>query len=168
MVNDSSLLSLVESHLISSLGEVRSRASVTFIGCDPIDVLRFETDNGATYATIGMSRRPMSDPKEVAPDQIAGPRAELLITLVPGDDRVLKALAIAAMTPTVEGIVIADGVTLDLNEPIWPGAAFNGFVVGVPEMVGLALPAPADPVRFFPLHALTPEELAIARDVRVR
>lgn len=160
------VLSLVESHLIEALGAVQARASVTFVGCDPIEVLRFDTSTGATYATVGMSKRPMSDPTEVAPDQIAGPRAELLVSLSPADDRILRSLAVAAMTPTVDGIVIADGVTLDLSEPIWPDSEHQGFVVQEPTIVGLALPAPADPVRFFPLQPLTADELALARAVR--
>jgi hypothetical protein len=162
------VVSLVESHLVASLGEVRARASVTFVGCEPLEVLRFDAPGGATYATLGMSRNPMLDPTDPAPDPVRGPRAELVVTLAPADDRVLRPLAIAAMTPTVDGVVVSDGITLDMAEPLWPGSQQTGFVVGEPTLVGLALPAPADPVRFFPLTPLTPQELAIAREVRVR
>lgn len=159
-------LSLVESHLVTALGEVRARASVTFVGCDPIEVLKFDAPSGATYATVGMSRRPMVDPTDLAPDPVRGPRAEVLVTLDPDEDRVLRTLAVVAMSPTVDGIVVSEGVTIDLSEPLWPGAEYTGFVVNEPELVGLALPAPADAVRFFPLTPLSAQELAIAREVR--
>lgn len=160
------VLALVESHLTQLLGEVNARASITFLGCEPIEVLRFRTESGATYATLGMSRHPMSDPTELAPDQIAGPRAELVVTLTPAEDLVFRALAIAAMSPTVEGLMIAEGATLDLGEPLWPGSPLSGFIVGDPVLTPLSLPHPAEPVRFFPLTAISAAELALARDAR--
>lgn len=156
---------LVETHLRTSLGADTGRASVTFLGTDRIDVLRFGPDQGGMvcYATVGMSRLPMTDPLATQTDR-SGPRAELFLRLRSGRDGVARALAVLAAAPSVEGVVVAAGAGLDLGEPLWPGAGFTSVLVGepgglVPDLVGVD----TEPVRFFPILAMTPAEAAWKR-----
>ncbi|MFI6276062.1 suppressor of fused domain protein [Streptomyces sp. NPDC050988] len=169
------VLPLVEARLRSVLGEPDARAAVTFLGTDRIEVLRFtdgtagETDQGIVrYATLGMSAQPMADPTAVVADPVAGPRAELVLSVRAGaadTDKVLRPLAVLAASPQVEGLVVAPGASLDVGEPLWPGAPFTSVLVA--EAGGLIedleLDAPLDPVRFLPLLPMTPNEAAWKR-----
>lgn len=160
------VLSAVEAHLTSAFGEPDGRAAVTFLGADRIEVLRFGTDEGLVrYATLGMSAAPMADPNDPVADPVRGPRAELLLTVRGGRDEVLRPLATLAASPQVEGLIVAPGASLDLGAPLWPGAAFTGFLVAEPGglVEDLPLPEPADPVRFLPLLPMTPNEAAHKR-----
>jgi hypothetical protein len=160
------VLVAVEARLISTFGEPDARAAVTFIGADRIEVLRFRAEEGLVrYATLGMSGSPMADPTVVVADPVRGPRAELLLTVRGGRDEVLRPLATLAASPQVEGLVVAPGASLDLGGPVWGGAPFTGFLVAEPGglVEDLALPEPADPVRFLPLLPMTPNEAAHKR-----
>ena len=160
------VLVAVEARLISTFGEPDGRAAVTFIGADRIEVLRFPTEDGLVrYATLGMSAAPMADPTVVVADPVRGPRAELLLTLRGGQDEVLRPLATLAASPQVEGLIVTPGASLDLGGPVWGGAPFTGFLVAEPGglVEDLALPEPADPVRFLPLLPMTPNEAAHKR-----
>ncbi|SFB91153.1 suppressor of fused domain protein [Streptomyces aidingensis] len=173
------VLAAVENALTAALGPVDARASVTFLGTERIEVLRFLGEDGPgeggpvlRYATLGMSAEPMADPTAVLADPERGPRAELLLTLRPGTrpplpplDRVLRPLAALAAAPRVEGLVIVPGASLDLGEPLWPGAPFASVLVAEPGglVPDLGLPAPREPVRFLPLLPLTPNEAAWKR-----
>lgn len=152
------LLRLVEAHLISSLGPDTGRASVSFLGTDPIEVLRFGPDHDGLvrYATLGMSRAPMSGSSELLTE---GPRAELLLSVRGAHDTVLRRLGALAASPTVEGLVITPGAGLDLGEPLWDGARFTAVLVGAP---GGLVPDVAD-VQFFPLLPMTANEAAWKR-----
>lgn len=121
------------------------------------------------YTTLGMSATPMADPSSVLADPERGPRAELILTLRAGGpartDEVLRPLAVLAASPQVEGVVVSPGASLDLGEPLWPGAPFTSVLVGesgglVPD---LPLPPPREPVRFLPLSPMTPHEAAFKR-----
>ncbi|MFC1412738.1 suppressor of fused domain protein [Streptacidiphilus sp. N1-12] len=165
MHNDE-VLAAVEARLISTFGEPGARASVTFLGTDRIEVLRFIGDDGLVrYATLGMSAAPMGDPTSVVADPVRGPRAELLLTVRGGRDEVLRPLATLAASPQVEGLVVAPGASLDLGGPLWDGAPFTAFLVAEPGglVEDLELPEPADPVRFLPLLPMTPNEAAHKR-----
>ncbi|MEU2548934.1 suppressor of fused domain protein [Streptomyces roseolus] len=164
------VLALVEARLRTALGEPDARAAVTFLGTDRIEVLRFvDADAGLVrYATLGMSAAPMADPTAALADPVKGPRAELVLTVRLGradTDKVLRPLAVLAATPQVEGVVVAPGASLDLGEPLWPGAGFSSVLVA--ESGGLVedleLDAPRDPVRFLPLLPMTPNEAAWKR-----
>jgi len=169
------VLPLVEARLRTALGEPDARAAVTFLGTDRIEVLRFTdgtgggTDKGIVrYATLGMSAQPMADPTAVVADPVAGPRAELVLSVRAGaadTDKVLRPLAVLAASPQVEGLVVAPGASLDVGEPLWPGAPFTSVLVA--EAGGLIedleLDAPLDPVRFLPLLPMTPNEAAWKR-----
>lgn len=189
------VLERVEARLRATLGEPDARASVTFLGTDRIEVLRFPAAaDGSTgtdgdpagggpvvrYATLGMSAQPMTDPT-AAPDSVGagtpgvifadperGPRAELLLSVRAGRadvDQVLRPLAVLAASPQVEGVVVAPGASLDVGEPLWPGAPFQAVLVAEPGglVADLELEPPREPVRFLPLLPMTPTEAAWKR-----
>ncbi|WP_330240625.1 suppressor of fused domain protein [Streptomyces sp. NBC_00525] len=162
------ILAQVEARLRTALGEPDARAAVTFLGTDRIEVLRFIDGDIVRYATLGMSGRPMSDPTAVLADPVKGPRAELVLSVRGGladTDQVLRKLAVLAAAPQVEGLVVAPGASLDVGEPLWPGAPFSSVLVA--ESGGLVedleLDEPLDPVRFLPLLPMTPNEAAWKR-----
>ncbi|WP_031014201.1 suppressor of fused domain protein [Streptomyces sp. NRRL F-5727] len=164
------VLALVEARLRTALGEPDARAAVTFLGTDRIEVLRFvDAEAGLVrYATLGMSAAPMADPTAALADPVKGPRAELVLTVRLGradTDKVLRPLAVLAATPQVEGVIVAPGASLDVGEPLWPGAGFSSVLVAEPGglVEDLELDAPMDPVRFLPLLPMTPNEAAWKR-----
>jgi hypothetical protein len=159
------LLGEVEKHLVAALGPDSGRAAVSFVGADPVEVLRFGPDavGLVRYATLGMSRTPMADP---ATDLVAadGPRAELVLSVRGGQDSALRRLAVLASTPVIEGVVVSPGAGLDLGEPLWDGGRFTAVLVGepgglVPDLAVLD----EEPVRFLPLLPMTPNEAAWKR-----
>ncbi len=154
------VLTLVAAHLLTALGQDSGRASVSFVGADPIDVLRFgpDPDGLVRYVTLGMSASPMSEGDHADPD---GPRAELLLTVRGGHDSVLRRLAVLAASPVVEGLVIRPGARLGLGEPLWDGAHFDSVLVGEPGGAVASLDDPA--VDVLPLFPMTPNEAAWAR-----
>jgi hypothetical protein len=160
-----SVLLQVEAHLVSALGQDSGRASVSFLGTERIDVLRFgpDEDDLVRYATLGMSRAPMGDPGEMVVLE-DGPRAELLLSVRGLHDTVLRRLAALAASPSVEGVVLVPGAGLDLGEPLWDGARFTAVLVGEPGglVPDLGLDA-HEPVRFLPLLPMTPNEAAWKR-----
>ncbi|MET7812826.1 suppressor of fused domain protein [Streptomyces sp. NPDC005395] len=166
------VLPLVEARLHSALGEPDARAAVTFLGTDRIEVLRFpaagQEGDVVRYATLGMSAQPMADPTAVLADPVKGPRAELVLSVRAGvadTDKVLRPLAVLAASPQVEGVIVAPGASLDVGEPLWPGAPFTSVLVAEPGglVEDLELDAPLDPVRFLPLLPMTPNEAAWKR-----
>jgi Suppressor of fused protein (SUFU) len=150
-------LAQVEAYFVASLGPVSGRASVTFVGTEQVEVLRLAGPSLVTYATLGMSRHPMSDPTQPAPDLEAGPRAELVLRLAERRDEVFRRLAVLAMSPWVEGLVVTAGASLDLGEELWDGASFTAVLVGEPAVAG------ASGVQVFPLLPMTPNEAAWRR-----
>ncbi|MGW0657722.1 suppressor of fused domain protein [Streptodolium elevatio] len=157
----------VEAHLVEAFGEPSGRAGVTFVGTDRIEVLRFGPDEVGVsrYATLGMSRVPMTDPAAALADPVRGPRAELVLSVRGAQDSVLRPLAVLAASPQVEGIVVAPGASLDVGGPLWDGAAFTAVLVAEPGglVADLALPEPAEAVRFLPLLPMTAAETAWKR-----
>lgn len=169
------ILALVEARLLTALGEPDARAAVTFLGTDRIEVLRFTDGDVVRYATLGMSAHPMTDPTATLVDPMKGPRAELLLSVRAGladTDKVLRPLAVLAASPQVEGVVVAPGASLEVGEPLWPGAPFSSVLVAEPgglvEDLDLgpdpgAEAAGPDPVRFLPLLPMTANEAAWKR-----
>ncbi|RII16159.1 Suppressor of fused protein (SUFU) [Streptomyces sp. YIM 130001] len=155
----------------TALGEPDARAAVTFLGTDRIEVLRFAAPAAGglvRYATLGMAAQPMADPTAVLADPLRGPRAELVLTVRAGladTDKALRPLAVLAASPQVEGVVIAPGASLDVGEPLWPGAPFTSVLVAEPGGLvdDLELDEPMDPVHFLPLLPMTPNEAAHKR-----
>ncbi|MER7399890.1 suppressor of fused domain protein [Streptomyces sp. NPDC000151] len=164
----SDVLELVEARLLMALGKPDARAAVTFLGTDRIEVLRYADGELVRYVTLGMSANPMTDPSEVLADPLRGPRAELVLTVRNGradTDKVLRSLAVLAASPQVEGVIVAPGASLDVGEPLWPGAPFTSVLVteGGGLVEDLELDDPMDPVRFLPLLPMTPNEAAWKR-----
>ncbi|MEV7414168.1 suppressor of fused domain protein [Streptomyces sp. NPDC089919] len=162
------VLALVEARLRTALGEPDARASITFVGTDRIEVLRFTEGDLVRYATLGMSAHPMADPTEVVADPLRGPRAELVLSVRAGladTDKLLRPLAVLGASPQVEGLVVSPGASLDTGEPLWPGAPFSSVLVAEPGglVEDLELDAPRDPVRFLPLLPMTHNEAAWKR-----
>ena len=115
---------LLSQHLQRELGAVPQRASVTFLGAEPIDVLRFaDVDAGClTYVTAGASRHPMADPADQprsgpGPARRGGHAADTAREA--GLRNLHKALAMIAAAPMVEGLVLGPDALVDLGAPLW-------------------------------------------------
>ena len=137
---------------------------MTFLGANPISVLRFvDVETGLVrYVTLGCSAEPMGDPSALVPDPTA-PRAELSLTLRGGVDGLVRALAVIAAAPAIEGLVLAEGALIDLGEPLWPGAAFTAVILRAPEIPEVELPGDAAPVSVFRAVPVTHTEAAWVR-----
>ncbi|OCF85381.1 Suppressor of fused protein (SUFU) [Nocardia brasiliensis] len=143
-------------------------ASVTFLGLEPIEILRIVDDDVVHYATVGGSRHPMTDPGALLADPVRGPRAELVLTLRAGTGAasgLAKALGVLAAAPAVEGVVLQADALMDLGEPMWHNAPFTAVLLGESGIPEVVLPEPAEPVRYF---AVTPVTATEAAWVRVR
>ena len=164
----SSVVELVTAHLTAGLGPDPQRASVTFLGVEAIDVLRFaDVDRGGVvFATVGCARHPMHDPSDLAPDPQRGPRAELTVRMRPSAalPGLHRSLATVAAAPSVEGLILAEDSLIDLQEPLWGGAICSAFLLTAePELADLPLPEPAEPVRFLRAVPITANEAAWVR-----
>jgi hypothetical protein len=142
-------------------------ASVTFLGAEPIEVLRFRsgTDVLVHYVSVGCSRHPMADPTEIVADPQHGPRAEVVLRL---RDRgpvtgLARSLAVLAATPAVDGVVLVEDALIDLGSPLWKGAPFTAVLLGRSDIPDLELNAPLDPVRFLSATPITATEAAWVR-----
>lgn len=158
------VLAAVRERLVAAFGAEPQEASVTFLGAAPIRVLRFvDAASGLVrYVTLGCSAEPMGDPSALVPDP-AAPRAELALSLRGGVDGVVRALAVLAAAPSVEGLVLAEGALVDLGEPLWPGAAFTAVVLREPEVLDVELAGGAAPVRVLRAVPVTHTEAAWVR-----
>jgi suppressor of fused protein SUFU len=122
----------VERALRAHFAHRPARASVSFLGVEPIEVLRFDAAPGErAYVSLGMSRRAMTAATEsvLGTD---GPRAELMLFVrgapAAGDDA-WRRLAVLAAAPSVEGVVYTAGMTVDLGQPLVVGSRCTGVVV---------------------------------------
>jgi hypothetical protein len=126
------VLATVEAALVEHFAHQPQRASVSFVGLDPIEVLRFEPIPGErAYVSLGMSRHPMTGAGESV-RAADGPRAELVLHLRDPTDvhaDVWRRLAVLAAAPVVEGVVYMPGMSVDLGEPFSAGSACTGVVV---------------------------------------
>jgi hypothetical protein len=169
-------LSLVRAHLSAhfrqSGGEPEPDvASVTFLGAEPIEVLRFRSDADEVvhYVSLGCSRHPMTEPAAVIADPERGPRVEVVLPLRhPGSiTRLAHSLAIVAATPAVEGVVLTEDALIDLGSPLWDSASgaapFTAVLLGASDIPDLPLDAPCDPVRFLSATPITATEAAWVR-----
>jgi hypothetical protein len=173
------ILDLVRAHLrghfarAGSGGEPDS-ASVTFVGTEPIEVLRFrERAHGpegiAHYVSLGCSRHPMTDPTEMVADPQRGPRAEIVLRLRdPGPATgIARSVAILAATPAVDGVVLGPGALIDLGSPLWVWPAgrvpFTAVLLGHSDIPDLPLDPPLDPVKFMSATPITATEAAWVR-----
>jgi Suppressor of fused protein (SUFU) len=166
-------LDLVREHLRGhfALQAEPDSASVTFLGTEPIEVLRFRSaaDGLVHYVSLGCSRHPMTDPTQILVDQLLGPRAEVVLRLRdPGPVTGLaRSLAILAATPSVDGVVLVADALIDLGTPLWARpsgrAPFTAVLLGRSDIPDLPLPPPSDPVSFLAATPITATEAAWVR-----
>ncbi|MFW0784251.1 suppressor of fused domain protein [Gordonia sp. CPCC 206044] len=152
-------------HLTAALGTEPQRASVTFLGLEPVDILRFVIGDDVVYVSAGCARHPMTDPNEINPDPLRGPRAEIVVRLHGGraTPGLHRRMATVAAAPAVEGLILTDDALVDLGEPLWDGASCTAFVLTDDDLGELALPEPMDPVRFLRAVPITANEAAWVR-----
>lgn len=167
-------LATVRSHLRAhfakaGVGSEPDVASVTFVGADPIEVLRFGpgADGVVHYASLGCSRSPMVAAE--LNDGLHGPRAEVVLRLrgrqpVTG---LARSMAVLAATPSVDGVVLMPDALIDLGTPLWvrPHARvpFTAVLLGLSDIADVPLDAPRDPVSFFSATPITATEAAWVR-----
>jgi hypothetical protein len=157
-------LAIVDAALSEHFGQVPSRASVSYVGVDQIEVLRFEPIPGERiYVSLGMARHPMTSAGEsvVTAD---GPRAELMLHLSDPTDQfaeVWRRLALLAAAPAVEGVVYADGMTVDIGEPLLRGSNCTGAVVTQSPLA--AVTTEVGDIEVLQLTPATQNELAWSR-----
>jgi hypothetical protein len=160
------VLALVRAALLAHFGREPDTASVTFLGTQAFDVLRFgpDDDNVIHYVSLGCSREPMTDPTEFATDPVRGPRAEVVVALRTSTPTGLaRSVAVLAAAPAVEGLVLAPDALVDLGSPLWEGAAFTAFLLSDSDIGDVELPAPRDPVTVLSAVPITPTEAAWVR-----
>jgi hypothetical protein len=163
-------LERVRAHLDAHFGHTEPDvASVTFLGAEPLDVLRYRPDGVVHYVSLGCSRHPMVDPTAVFADPEHGPRAEVVLRLRdPGAITGLaRSLAIVAASPSVEGVVLTTDALVDLGAPLWARPSgrspFTAVLLGDSDIADLPLDPPRDPVRFLAATPITATEAAWVR-----
>ncbi|HST46858.1 suppressor of fused domain protein [Jatrophihabitans sp.] len=156
------ILVLVEAAYRQHFEVLPARASVSFLGVDPIEVLRYPDGTTDHYLTLGMARHPMADPAEAVIATASAPRAELLLSAAGRPDRLWRALAVLAAAPAVEGAVYQPGNRVDLGEPLCPGSRCTGGVLVASELQPVAVRGVAD-VQVLRVLPATQTELAWAR-----
>ncbi|WP_028477239.1 suppressor of fused domain protein [Nocardia sp. CNY236] len=163
------VLETVRSHVLAHFRVSASSvdaASVTFLGVEPIEILRVVEGELVHYLTLGGSRYPMSDPAAPHADPVRGPRAELALTLRSGvgaSSGLTRSLGVLAATPAVEGVVLQADALVDLGEPMWRNAPFTAVLLGGSAIPEVSLPEPAEPVRYFTVTPVTATEAAWIR-----
>ncbi len=161
----------VRTHLRSHFPDAEpDSASVTFLGTEPVEVLRFRgTDGLVHYVSLGCSRYPMTDPTQILADPLRGPRAEIVLRLRdPGPATgIARSVAILAATPAVDGLVLAADALIDLGSPLWAWpprpAPFTAVLLGRTDIPDLPLEPPCEPVQFLSATPITATEAAWVR-----
>ena len=154
-------------------------ASVTFLGTERIDVLRFGPDGNdvSHYVSLGCSRHPMFDPTEMVTDALHGPRAEVVVALRGQSPKGLaRSLAILAAAPAVEGLILEPDALIDFEAPLWDlpsppgrsapaprGAPFTAFLLGRSDNDDVPLTAPLPGVTVLSATPITATEAAWVR-----
>jgi hypothetical protein len=160
----SDVLAAVEAALVEHFAHQPQRASVSFVGVEPVEVLRFEPVPGErAYVSLGMSRHPMTGAGELL-QAADGPRAELMLHLHdPTDEHaeVWRKLAVLAAAPAVEGVVHTPGMSLDLGEPLAADSVCTGVLITESPLTDIA--TDAGPVAVLQAVPATATELAWCR-----
>jgi Suppressor of fused protein (SUFU) len=163
-------LDLVRAHLRGHFaGAEPDSAIVTFLGTEPIEVLRFRGGGLVHYVSLGCSRHPMTDPTEIVADPSRGPRAEIVLRLRdPGPATgIARSLAVLAATPAVDGVVLVADALIDLGSPLWAWPTgrvpFTAVLLGDSDIADLPLDPPSDPVKFLSATPITATEAAWVR-----
>jgi hypothetical protein len=156
------VLRLVESAYREHFEVQPARASVSFVGVELIEVLRFADGANDHYLTLGMSRRPMSDGATSVVEDWEGSRAELLTTASSRPAGLWKRLAVLAASPVVQGAVYQPGGRIDLGEALVAGSRCSGVVLAPSPLKPIPVPGASAVVILQALPA-TANELAWAR-----
>jgi Suppressor of fused protein (SUFU) len=145
-------------------------ASVTFVGAEKIDVLRFGPDGRPSfegvihYVSLGCSRHPMFEPTEMVTDALHGPRAEVVVALRgPSPVGLARSVAVLAAAPAVEGLMLEPDALVDLESPLWDSASFSAFLLGSSDIDDVALTPPLPPVTVLAATPITATEAAWVR-----
>jgi hypothetical protein len=145
-------------------------ASVTFLGAEKIDVLRFgpdlrpEFEGVFHYVSLGCSRHPMFDPTELVTDALHGPRAEVTVGLRgPSPSGLHRSVALLAAAPAVEGLMLEPDALIDLESPLWEMSPFTAFLLGRSDIDDVPLTAPLPPVTVLAATPITATEAAWVR-----
>ncbi|MGI8667004.1 MAG: suppressor of fused domain protein [Jatrophihabitans sp.] len=145
-----------------------ARASITFVGVEPIEVLRFDGVSEADpaplvhYLSLGMSRYPMTDPAEIVVDELLGPRAELLLTTRGITGEIWRQLAVLAAAPAVEAARYSAGSRVDLGQPLVAGTRCTGGILIEGPLRPIAIDGLSS-IELLRLLPATANELAWAR-----
>ncbi|MBA4026170.1 MAG: Suppressor of fused protein (SUFU) [Gordonia sp.] len=172
--SESSVIDQVTAHLMRAFEGIEpQRASVTFLGLESIDVLRFTGGFDPTspdqeeveYVSLGCSRHPMGEPDQIVVDPNAGSRGEIVIRMyasapLPGLHR---SVAMLAAAPAVEGLVLTADALIDLGEPLWEGSRCSAVVVEVDPIPPCVLSGDREDVTFFRAVPVTANEAAWVR-----
>lgn len=154
----------VEAALVEHFGSLPARASVSFVGVDPIEILRFEPIPGdRAYVSLGMARHPMTGAGETMRAE-HGPRAELVLHVHDPTDScadVWRRLAVLAAAPAVEGVVYGPGMTVDLGSPLAPGSRCSGIVTAQSSVA--SVPSEVGNVEILRVIPATAQEIAWCR-----
>lgn len=171
------VLAAVRAHLrahFSTAGDP-AEASVTFLGTDPIGILRFGPDDDGVnhFVSLGCSRYPMVDPTEFVTDAERGPRAEVVVSLrAPSPAGLARTVAVLAAAPAVEGLVLVPDALVDLESAVFDltstqgglrRAPFTAFLLGPSEISDIALPEPLSAVTVLAATPITATEAAWVR-----
>lgn len=156
------VLAVVEAAYREHFEVLPARASVSFVGVEELEVLRYADGERRHYVSLGMSRYPMADPNDLVIDTGSAPRSELLITTAGQPDDLWRRLAVIAAAPAVEGAVYTAGTRIDLNEPLCAGSRCTGAVLADGPMKAIRVSGMAD-VKLLSLLPATASELAWAR-----
>jgi hypothetical protein len=141
-------------------------ASVTFLGTESIDVLRYGPDGDGVhrYVSLGCSRHPMIEPTEVMADPTTGPRAEVVVALRgPTPTGLARSIAVVAAAPAVEGLVLTADALVDLETPLWERTPFTAVLLGASDIGDVELAAPLEPVTVLSATPITATEAAWVR-----
>jgi suppressor of fused protein SUFU len=164
--DEQELADSVRAALSAYFGHQPDSASVSFVGVEPISVLRFHEADLVVYVTAGMSSRPLpatADGLDVVALAGDGPRGELMLRVRArglGADEVWRRLAVLGAAPVVEGLRYAEGAVIAVGEPLVAGSRTRGVVV---VDSGVDLHGVASAVTVFEVLPATADELAWAR-----
>lgn len=160
----SDVLAAVEAALVEHFAHRPQRASVSFVGVESIEVLRFEPVPGErAFVSLGMSRHPMTGAAELV-QAADGPRAELMLHVHDPTDQyadVWRKVAVLAAAPSVEGVVHTPGMSLDLGEPLVADSVCTGVLVTESPLADIA--TDVGPVAVLQAVPATSTELAWCR-----
>lgn len=154
----------VDTALRAHFGAAPLRASISFVGVEQLEILRFEPiPDERAYLSLGMSRHPMTASDQPA-RSMDGPRAELMLHIRDGADvhvDVWRQVAVLAAAPSVEGVVYTAGMTVDLGHPLGGGSRCTAVVVADGPIA--AVDSPVGTVQVLQILPATSTELAWCR-----